>query len=77
MLSWQPTHALDVCKTENPTRDTTHGGACRPAPWPVCRKRPFTTHAVGYARISKADGSRSLDLQRDSSEPFGTRWRHF
>ena len=26
---------LDVCKTENPTRDTTHGGACLEAPWPV------------------------------------------
>ena len=38
-------HVLDVCKTENPTRDTTHGGACRTALSPMCRKRPFTTHA--------------------------------
>ena len=37
--------ALDVCKTENPTRDTTHGGACREASGTVCRKRPFTTRA--------------------------------
>ena len=42
-----PSHALslDVCKTENPTRDTTHGGAGLEAPWPVCHKRPFTTPA--------------------------------
>ena len=38
-------HALDVCKTENPTRDTTHGGACLTWSLPVYRKRPFTTHA--------------------------------
>ena len=38
-------HALDVCKTENQTRDTTHGGARRKAPSPACPKRPFTTHA--------------------------------
>ena len=37
-------HALDVCKTENSTRDTTHGGAPLTAPVTVCRKRPFTTH---------------------------------
>ena len=30
---------------QNQTRDTTHGGAGRPAPAPVCRKRPFTTQA--------------------------------
>ncbi len=38
-------HALDVCKTENQTRDTTHGGARRKAPSPACPKRPFTTQA--------------------------------
>ena len=38
-------HALDVCKTENQTRDTTHGGARRKAPSPVCPKRPFAIHA--------------------------------
>ena len=27
--------ALDVCETENPTRDTTHGGAGLEAPWPL------------------------------------------
>ena len=36
-------HAPDVCKTENPTRDTTHRGTRLTAPSPVCRKRPFTT----------------------------------
>ena len=34
----------NVCKTENSTRDTTHGGAPLTAPVTVCRKRPFTTH---------------------------------
>ena len=38
-------HALDVCETENPTRDTTHRGARLTALSPVCRKRPFTTQA--------------------------------
>ena len=37
-------HALDVCKTENPTRDTTRCGARLTAPSPVRRKRPFATH---------------------------------
>ena len=37
--------ALDVCETENPTRDTTHRGARLTAPVTVCRKRPFTTQA--------------------------------
>ena len=43
--TWQPTHVLDVCETENQTRDTTHGGASLTAPVVACRKRPFTTHA--------------------------------
>ena len=37
--------AVDVYKTENPTRDTTHGGVRLEALPPVCRKRPFTTQA--------------------------------
>ena len=40
-----PCLALDVCKTQNQTRDRIHGGAGRTAPLPACRKRPFTTHA--------------------------------
>ena len=47
-------HALDVCKTENQTRDTTHGGARLEAPSPVCRKRPFTTHADRLAAAGAA-----------------------
>ena len=38
-------HALAVCKTQNQTRDTTHGGARRKATTPSCPKRLFTTHA--------------------------------
>ena len=38
-------HSLGVCKTENPTRDTTHGDAPPEGSSPVCRKRPFTTQA--------------------------------
>ena len=34
-----------VCKTWNQARDTTRGGAGRPAPLPAYRKRAFTTHA--------------------------------
>ena len=41
----QLAHALDVCKTENQTRDTTHGGARWKGSLPVCRKRPFAIHA--------------------------------
>ena len=52
---------LDVCKTENPTRDTTHGGACLEAPWPVCRKRPFTTAA---RRPSEGGGSELVCQKR-------------
>ena len=42
-----PCHAvsLDVCKTENQTRDTTHGGTGRTAPSPACLKRAFAIHA--------------------------------
>ena len=49
-------HALDVCKTENPTRDTTHGGACLTGSLPVYRKRPFTTPAD--RRRPRLDGGR-------------------
>ena len=64
-------HARDVCKTQNQTWATTHGGARRTAPSPVCRKRPFATLPSGYARVSKADGSQSLDLQRDALRAEG------
>ena len=37
--------SLDVCNTQNETRDTTHGGAPLKSHAPVYRKRPFTTHA--------------------------------
>ena len=37
------------------------------------RSGPFTTHTVGYARVSKADGSQSLDLQRDALQAAGGR----
>ena len=39
-------HSLDVCNTENPTRNTTHDGARMKAPSPTCRKRPFAIHAA-------------------------------
>ena len=64
-------HARDVCKTQNQTWATTHGGARRTAPLPSCRKRPFATLPSGYARVSKADGSQSLDLQRDALRAEG------
>ena len=34
--------------------------------FPVHLKRSFVKHADRYARVSKADGSQSLDLQRDA-----------
>ena len=38
----------------------------------MCRKRPRLRHIlIGYARVSKADGSQSLDLQRDALQAAG------
>ena len=36
---------------------------------PVCPKHML----IGYARVSKADGSQSLDLQRDALQAAGVR----
>ena len=77
-------HALDVCETENPTRDTIHCGACLTAPWPLCRKRPFTTHAdrlrprlegrrlpvAGPAARRAADRGRRRRPPRDSAAAY-------
>ena len=69
-----PCHARsrDVCKTENPTRDTTHGGAGRKAPSSLCRKRPFTTHAD--RRRSRLKGGR-LPVAGPVARRAAGRWR--
>ena len=70
---WSPSHTRshDVCETQNPTRDTTHGGARLTAPVRCIANGRLRHMLIGYARVSKADGSQSLDLQRDALQAAG------
>ena len=61
---------MHVCKTLNETWHKIHGGAGSGPRRDVPNVR-LRHMLIGYARVSKTDGSQSLDLQRDALRAAG------
>ena len=65
---------LDVCKTENPTRDTTHGGACLEAPRSKQYVAPVGSASAGVGSSRSRQRSRKCSCAADRS--FSVASRH-